>query len=92
MEDTLINDIYDRISKIIKNDQKYTHQKMGKLVIACLTSVAVAESLYANYPPLLDISELGAALEYEGSSHQESILQQMHYKMTELKALLPDIR
>jgi hypothetical protein len=91
MKNTVINDIYDRISKILKNDQKYTYSKMGALIITYITSINSIDGYYQNYPPLLDVVELGAALEYEGSEYPDEIVRQIRYKMSELKHLLPDI-
>lgn len=92
VENIIINDTYDRISKILKNDQKYTYLEMGEFIIAHTSTIENIESYYAKYPPLLDVAELGAALGYEGTDYQEEIIKQMKYKMSELRRLLPDIR
>lgn len=92
IENIVINDTYDRISKLLKNDQHYTYKQMGEFIIACTSSIDNAEMYYAKYPPLLDVAELGASLEYEGTAYQDEIIQQMRFKMSELRPLLPDIR
>lgn len=90
--DTIINDIFDQLSKILKNDQKYSFEQMGGFITAYMSNVKNVESFYVKYPPLLDVAELSAALEYEGSGHKDAVVQQIRYKMSELKHLLPDIR
>ncbi|MDB5187179.1 MAG: hypothetical protein JWM07_651 [Candidatus Saccharibacteria bacterium] len=92
MQDVIINDTYDRISKILKNDQKYPYKKMGDLIATYVHALDNVESLYSRYPPLLDVVELGAALGYEGSAYQEEIIKQVKYKLSELRRLLPDIK
>lgn len=91
MKNTAINDIYDRISKVLKNDQKYSYTKMGDLIIKYANGMDSINQYYEKYPPLLDIIELGAALEYEGSEHPDEIVRQIRYKMSELRNILPDI-
>jgi hypothetical protein len=91
MNNRVINDTYDRISKILKNDQKYPYNTVAGLIIKCAAGISRVDDYYAQYPPLLDIVELGAALEYEGSGHHDELIRQIHYKMRQLKALLPDI-
>lgn len=92
MENTTINNLYDRISKILKNDQKYTYTEMSARITASTSTLNDVESYYTTYPPLLDVIELGAALEYNGANYQEQMIEQMKYKMFELKKLLPDVR
>lgn len=92
IENIIINDTYDRISKILKNDQHYTYKQMGEFIIACTSAIDNAEMYYTKYPPLLDVAELGASLEYEGTAYQDEIIKQMRFKMSELRKLLPDIR
>lgn len=65
---------------------------MGEFIIACTSAINNAEMYYVKYPPLLDVAELGAALEYEGTVYQGEIIKQIRYKMSELRKLLPDIR
>jgi hypothetical protein len=91
MKPTIINDLFDRISKVLKNDQQYPYQRVGKLIVDSTSRVRNIESYYSSYPPLIDIIELGAALEYEGSSYQDEIIRQIKYKLQELKAILPDV-
>lgn len=91
MKDTIINDLYDRLSKILKNDQKYTYEKIATLLSSCVADISHINSYYEYYPPLVDIMELGAALEYVSSEYKSATIQQIKYKMLELKRLLPDI-
>jgi hypothetical protein len=86
-----INDIYDRISKILKNDQKHSYNVLGGLIVECTIVLDEIDQYYTKYPPLLDVAELGAALEYEGSEYHDEIIKQINYKMRELKGLLPDV-
>lgn len=92
MHDTIINGTYDKIAKILKNDQQYPFTVIGKRIISCAAALSDIEQYYEKYPPLLDVIELGASLEYEGSTHQSEIMKQIQYKMAELRTLLPDIR
>jgi hypothetical protein len=92
MENVLINDLYDRLSKILKNDQKYSYKEMSEFIIACASEQPDIETIYAKYPALLDIIELGAALEHGAADYQEHIRKQAQYKLSELKSALPDIR
>lgn len=92
MENIVINDTFDRISKILKNDQHYTYKQMGALIIAHIATIDNIDYYYQNYPPLLDVAELGAALEYEGTAYQDEIIKQMRFKLSELRKSLPDIR
>ena len=91
MKDTIINDLYDRLSKILKNDQKYSYATIGELISGCIENVEHINSYYDQYPPLVDILELGAAIEYASIEYRQESLQQIRYKMLELKKLLPDI-
>lgn len=91
MTDAVINDLYDRLSKILKNDQQYPHTKVGGLIVSATSMRRGIEAYFDAYPPLLDIAELGAALEYEGSSHHDELLTQISYKMSQLRMLLPDV-
>lgn len=91
MKHAFINDIYDHISTILKNDQQYSYDILGGLIVEYTIGLAEINQHYDDYPPLLDVVELGAALEYEGSNNREEIMKQIKYKMRELKALLPDI-
>lgn len=91
MEHDEINDIYDRISKILKNDQKYSYKTMGDHIVKCTSVHSNIEEYYDKYPPLLDVAELGASLEYEGGGYQKEIIDQIHYKMKQLHKLLPDL-
>lgn len=91
MKNIIINNAYDRISKILKNDQHYPYSVLGKLMIECMVAIDKIDQYYEKYPPLVDIAELGAALEYENSKYQDEIIKQIRYKMQELKVLLPDI-
>jgi hypothetical protein len=91
MKNTIINELFDQLSKILKNDQHYSTEKVGELMGACISRHRNIEQYYAEYPPLLDVAELGAALGYEGSGHRDEILKQIRYKMAQLKSLLPDI-
>ncbi|MDB5167831.1 MAG: hypothetical protein JWO55_89 [Candidatus Saccharibacteria bacterium] len=90
MENRHINELYDQISKVIKNDQKYPYKKMGELIVASANRFKNIEYYYAKYPPLLDVVELSASLEYEGSAHHDEMVRQIKYKMNELMNLLPD--
>lgn len=92
MQDVIINDTYDRISKILKNDQKYSYKKLADLIAMHVHALENLESLYSQYPPLLDVVELSAALGYEGSAYQDEIIKQVKYKLSELRQLLPDIK
>lgn len=87
----MINTMYDRIVKILKNDQKYPSTKVGALIGGVAADAPNIETFFAEYPPLLDIIELGAALEYEGSGHINQIIEQIRYKLSELRKILPDI-
>lgn len=91
MKDTIINDIYDHISTILKNDQQYSYGILGGLIVEYTIGLDEINQYYDKYPPLLDVAELGAALEYEGSGYHEEIMKQIKYKMRELKTLLPDV-
>jgi hypothetical protein len=91
MENRHINELYDQLSKLLKNDQKYPHKKVGESIVLSASRIENIEYYYSTYPPLLDVIELSAALEYEGSIYSDEMLQQIKYKMTELKNLLPDI-
>lgn len=92
MEDIIINDAYDRISKILKNDHHYTYKEMGEFITSYASTLPAIESIYAHYPSLFDIIELGAALEYGTSVYQEHIRKQAQYKLSELRQALPDLR
>jgi hypothetical protein len=91
MHNTIINDIYDRISKILKNDQKYPYETMGGLITTCTSGVGDIESYYRTYPALVDIMELGGSLEHTDANHQIEIIRQIQYKMQQLRKALPDI-
>lgn len=91
MEHDDINAIYDQISKILKNDQKHPFKKMGSLIVGCTIVRNDIEWYYEKYPPLLDVAELGASLEHEGGEYQKEIIEQIRYKMQQLRTLLPDI-
>jgi hypothetical protein len=91
IEDIQINDAYDRISKLLKNDQQYSYDILGGLIVEYMTSLSEINQYYEKYPPLLDVVELGAALAYEGTRYHEEIMKQIKYKMQELKALIPDV-
>lgn len=91
MQNHIINDIYDRISKILKNDQQYPYRTMGRLIIDCIRDVQNIEYYYDTYPALVDVAELGASLEHEGSDYQKEIIAQIKYKLRQLHATLPDI-
>lgn len=91
MNNAIINDLYDRLSKILKNDQKYSNKVIAGLIVTCLTAQRDIDQYYSHYPPLVDVAELGAALEYAGVEYQDSTLQQIKYKMAELRTLLPDV-
>jgi hypothetical protein len=91
MENRHINELYDQISKVLKNDQKYPYKKMGESIVASTNRINNIEYYYSAYPPLLDVIELSAALEYEGSAYHDEMIRQIKYKMSELKNLLPDI-
>lgn len=91
MNNIVINDIYDQLSKILKNDQKYSNSVIAGLIIRCIGSQSDIGLYYAAYPPLLDVAELGAALEYASPEYQAATIQQIRYKMSELRQLLPDI-
>lgn len=91
MEYSSINDIYDKISKILKNDQKYDYAAMGSRIVGCTIVLDDINFYYAKYPPLLDIAELGASLEHESHTYQVEMLAQIKYKMTELRKILPDV-
>jgi hypothetical protein len=91
MNNTIINDIYDRLSKILKNDQKYPNNVIAELIVTCLTAQQDIDQYYMQYPPLVDVAELGAALEYASAAYQNDTLQQIKYKMAELRTQLPDI-
>jgi hypothetical protein len=92
MEHETINDIYIRIRRILKNDQHYPYTVVGQRIVGYLTTLREANRYYDSYPPLLDIAELGAALEYEGTVQPTAIIDQITYKLAELKKILPDIR
>jgi hypothetical protein len=91
MNNAVINDIYDQLSKILKNDQKYSNSVIARLLVKCIGAQSDINIYYAAYPPLLDVAELGAALEYASGEYQTDTIQQIRYKMSELKHLLPDI-
>lgn len=91
MKHTIINDLFDRISKVLRNDQKYSYERVGKLIVDSTHRIRDIEQYYTRYPPLVDIIELGAALEYEGSVYQDEIVRQIQYKLQELKVILPDV-
>lgn len=91
MEHDNINDIYDRIAKILKNDQKYPYETMGSHIVGCTIVRDDIDMYYDRYPPLLDVAELGASLEHEGTDYQKEIIEQIRYKMQQLRKLLPDV-
>ena len=91
MKTHIINEIYDRISKILKNDQKYPYVTIGSLIVSSTTARRDINYYFDAYPPLLDIAELGASLEHEGSDYQAEIIEQIKYKMQQLRKMLPDI-
>lgn len=92
MNPIVINDAFVDLSKIIRNDYKFSNLEIGKRICAVVAKIKFIEKYFEAYPPLVDISELGAALAYEGSSHQNELLQQIKYKLSELKPLLPDYK
>jgi hypothetical protein len=91
IHNTVINDTYDRISKILKNDQKFPNDTIGKLIVEYVNGVDESDYYYDKYPPLLDIVELSGSLEHEGIAYQKEVIAQIHYKMQQLRKLLPDI-
>lgn len=91
MKPNVINSLFDRLSKIIKNDQQYPLTRVGHLLVASTASIKDIEQYYEHYPPIIDIVELGAALEYEGSSHHAEVIAQIKYKLQQLSVMLPDI-
>lgn len=91
MNNIVINDIYDQLSKILKNDQKYSNNVIATLIVKSISTQPDINHYYATYPPLLDVAELGAALEYASLEYQADTLRQIRYKMSELRQLLPDI-
>lgn len=92
MNDIFINDTYDRIAKILKNDQQYSYKVVSEKIVSSVSKLNNIDRYYEKYPPLLDVIELGASLGYEGSGYQAEIIKQIQYKMSELRMLLPDIR
>lgn len=92
MQDEFINDLYNHLSVIVKNDRKYSYTEMGAMIIKKTHAARGIEYYFQNYPPLIDIAELGASLEYEGTTHHQDLIKQIKYKLQELKTLLPDIR
>jgi hypothetical protein len=91
MTNAAINDLYIRLSKTLKNDQKYPYSKIGALIVACTSGKRDINEYFEAYPPLVDVAELGAALEYDGTSQPEELLTQIHYKLRQLAELLPDV-
>jgi hypothetical protein len=92
MEHDDINYIYDQISKILKNDQKYSYKIMGGHIVACTNARQDIGRYFAKYPPLLDVAELGASLEHEGSGYEKETIEQIRYKMQQLLSMLPEIK
>lgn len=91
MTDAAINDLYSQIRKTMKNDQKYPYSKMGALIVASMSSKRNIDAYFEAYPPLVDVAELGAALEHGGGKHNEELIEQINYKLRQLAELLPDI-
>lgn len=91
MKKIIINDTYDRITKILKNDQRYSYAKISALILQCVESIHDINHYYEQYPPLLDVIELSASIGYPGSGHQAELMQQIRYKMQELRHILPDL-
>lgn len=92
MEHDDINTIYDRISKILKNDQKHSYKTMGQLIVNLFSGRADIERYYDLYPPLLDVAELGANLEHVEANHGREVIDQIKYKMQQLLVMLPDLK
>ena len=90
MEHNDINTIYNQISHILKNDQKYSYAVIGSRIVGCTTVRSDIEQYFNRYPPLLDIAELGASLEHEGSAFERELMEQIQYKMQQLRAELPE--
>jgi hypothetical protein len=91
MKDIIINDLYDRLSKMLKNDQHYSYKVVAERIAACIADIQQPEMYYVSYPALLDIAELGASLEYAVPGYEDQIVQQIRYKLRELKSQLPDL-
>lgn len=91
MTDAAINDLYNQLKKTLKNDQKYPYSKMGALIVASTSSKRDIDAYFKAYPPLLDVAELGAALEYGGGKHTDELMTQINYKLRQLSELLPDV-
>ena len=92
MQDEYVNDLYNRLSVIVKNDRKYSYSEMGEMIIKNTHAAPGIEYYFQTYPPLIDIAELGASIAYEGTRHHDDIVKQIKYKLQELKSSLPDIR
>jgi hypothetical protein len=75
-----IDTIYLRLNEIIKNEAQMPLDQIGSYIVGCTLAVEGIEKLFESYPTLVEISDIGSDMEYQG----EEYLQEYHQSLKKL--------
>ncbi len=86
-----ISGLINRLDDIVANKSGLSQDQIGSYIVGETIAVEGMEKLYAKYPLVGEIAELGSDLEVETSPmHQDRLLDEIKAKLASLKSELQE--